>query len=57
MVKVGLYDRRSKAFVTIQTMMDEMSVTAESPDPTPEVQAFLDAEDAMKRATSERADT
>jgi acyl-CoA thioesterase FadM len=50
LVRVGLYDRRAKAFVPMQRLMDEMSVFAESPPPAPDVQAFLDAEDAMKRA-------
>ncbi len=50
LVRVGLYDRKAKAFVPIQRMMDEMEVAAESPAPSPDVQAFLDAEDAMKRA-------
>jgi acyl-CoA thioesterase FadM len=50
LVRVGLYDRKAKAFVPIQRMMDEMGIAPESPPPGPEVQAFLDAEDAMKRA-------
>jgi acyl-CoA thioesterase FadM len=31
LVRVGLYDRKAKAFVPIQRMMDEMGITAESP--------------------------
>lgn len=50
LVRAGLYDRKAKEFVAIQRMMDEMGVTATSPAPSPEVQAFLEAEDAMKRA-------
>lgn len=50
MVRVGLYDRKAKAFVPVQRMMDEMGVRAASPVPSPEVEAFLAAEDAMKRA-------
>jgi acyl-CoA thioesterase FadM len=49
LVRVGLYDRKAKAFVPIQRMMDEMGIMAESPPPGPEVTAFLDAEDAMRR--------
>jgi acyl-CoA thioesterase FadM len=50
LVRVGLYDRKARAFVPIQRMMDVMGVEAKSPPPSSEVQAFLDAEDAMKRA-------
>jgi acyl-CoA thioesterase FadM len=50
LVRAGLYDRKARGFVPVQRMMDEMGITAESPAPTPEVQAFLDAEDAMKNA-------
>ncbi|MGL4241811.1 MAG: acyl-CoA thioesterase [Beijerinckiaceae bacterium] len=50
LVRVGLYDRKTRAFVRIQRMMDEMGVVAESPPPSAEVQAFLDAEEAMKQA-------
>jgi acyl-CoA thioesterase FadM len=50
LVRAGLYDRKAREFVPIQRMMDEMGVVAESPAPGPEVAAFLDAEDAMKRA-------
>jgi acyl-CoA thioesterase FadM len=50
LVRVGLYDRKAREFVPLQTMMDVMGVSAPSPEPTPEVQAFLDAEGAMRRA-------
>lgn len=50
LVRAGLYDRNAREFVAIQRMMDEMRVTATSPEPSPEVQAFLDAEGAMRRA-------
>ncbi len=50
LVRVGLYDRKEKAFIPVQRMMDEIGAAAESPAPSAEVQAFLDAEDAMKRA-------
>lgn len=49
-VRVGIYDRKLRAFVPIQTMMQAIGVSAESPPPTADVQAFLDAEDAMKRS-------
>jgi acyl-CoA thioesterase FadM len=50
LVRVGLYDRKARAFVPIQRMMDEMGVSAESPSPDADVAAFLAAEEAMKRA-------
>jgi hypothetical protein len=50
LVRVGLYDRKAKAFVPIQVMMNEMGVAVQSPPPSPEVLAFLEAEDAMKRS-------
>lgn len=55
LVRAGLYDRKARGFVPVQRMMDEMGVAAVSPNPTPEVQAFLDAEDAMKRAGMQAA--
>jgi acyl-CoA thioesterase FadM len=48
LVRVGLYDRKAKAFVPIQRMMDEMGVAALSPEPSAAVRAFLDAEERMK---------
>lgn len=50
LVRVGLYDRSAKCFVRTQTMMDEMGAGLASPAPSAEVEAFLQAEDAMKRA-------
>lgn len=50
LVRAGLYDRKAKEFVAVQRMMDAMHVTAASPEPSPDVQAFLDAEGAMRRA-------
>ena len=50
LVRVGLYDRKAREFVPLQTMMDVMGVTETSPAPSPDVQAFLDAEGAMRRA-------
>ena len=48
--KGGLYDRKTKAFVEIARLMAEIGVTAESPPKTPEVEAFLKADDELKRA-------
>ncbi len=50
LVRVGLYDRRGRAFVPIAAMMAEMGVAAESPEPQPDVQAFLAMEQAMRQA-------
>jgi acyl-CoA thioesterase FadM len=50
LVRVGLYDRKARAFVPMRRLMDEMGISEASPPPTPDVQAFLDAEEAMKQA-------
>jgi acyl-CoA thioesterase FadM len=50
LVRVGLYDRKARAFVPIQRMMDEMGISIESPAPPEEALAFLAAEEAMKLA-------
>ena len=44
----GFYDRRAKRFVTTQRVMRELGVTAASPPATPEVIAFLAAEEALR---------
>lgn len=50
LVRVGLYDRKARTFVATQRIFDEIGVLAISPEPTPEVAAFLAAEEAMKQA-------
>jgi acyl-CoA thioesterase FadM len=50
LVKAGLYDRKAKGFVPIGRLMSEMGINIASPAPTADIQAFLDAESAMKRA-------
>ena len=52
--KGGLYDRAAKKFVPIARLMAEVGVAAESPPLTPEVDAFLRADEDMKRADAER---
>ena len=52
--KGGLYDRAAKKFVAIARLMAEVGVSAESPPLTPEVDAFLRADDELKRAGVER---
>ena len=48
--KGGLYDRTAKAFVPVSRMMSEIGVDQESPLPSPEVVAFLQAEDVLRQA-------
>lgn len=50
LVRAGLYDRKVKAYVPVQKIMDLLGVSETSPEMSPEVAAFLAAEDAMKRA-------
>jgi acyl-CoA thioesterase FadM len=54
--KGGLYDRGSKAFVPTQQLMQMIGVSAVSPVPTAEVEAFLRADDKNKTATSPQSD-
>jgi acyl-CoA thioesterase FadM len=46
--KGGLYDRKSRAFVPIRRLMEEVGAEADAPVPTPEVAAFLAAEDTLR---------
>ena len=50
LVKAGLYDRRAKSFVPVERILAEIGVTAEPPEPGPEVAAFLAADEALKQA-------
>ncbi len=50
LVRVGLYDRKAKAFVPIRRMMDEMGIAALSPEPSEQVAAFIAAEEALRQA-------
>lgn len=47
----GLYQRSEKRFVPVEELMKVIGVSAEAPEPAPEVRAFLEAEQALKRAT------
>ncbi len=51
--KGGLYDRRTRAFITIERLTRELGVDASSPPMTPEVEAFMKADEAI-RATQPR---
>lgn len=46
--KGGIYDRRTRQFVTIARLMQEIGATAEPPEPTPEVAAFLSADETLR---------
>ncbi len=48
--KGGLYDRAKGAFVPVAVLMQTIGVSAESPRPAPDVDAFLHADDQMKQA-------
>jgi acyl-CoA thioesterase FadM len=52
LVRAAIYDRRAKAYVPVARLMAEAGVTAESPEPGPEVAAFLASEEALRGATS-----
>ncbi len=46
----GLYERANRRFVPVEELMHAMSVKADAPEASPEVAAFLAAEQAIKRA-------
>jgi acyl-CoA thioesterase FadM len=51
LASTGLYDRRTKSFVPIARLFAEIGVTAmASPEPTPEIAAFLAGEEAVRQA-------
>lgn len=52
--KGGLYDRVERKFVPIARLMDETGVRVDQPPLSPEVEAFLKADDELKRAAAER---
>jgi acyl-CoA thioesterase FadM len=52
--KGGLYDRGEKKFVTIDRLMAETGIRVDPPVLSPEVEAFLKADDELKRAAAER---
>ncbi|MBF9235060.1 acyl-CoA thioesterase [Microvirga alba] len=49
LVRAGLYDRQAKSFVTIERMFEEIGLHAPAPEVPPEVEAFLKAEETLKR--------
>ena len=48
--KGGVYDRKDKKFVEIARLMTLLGVSEISPPATPEVEAFLHADDQLKQA-------
>ena len=52
LVRAGLYDRTARAFVPVARLMAEIGIAQESPPPSPEVEAFLAAEAAMRDAAT-----
>jgi acyl-CoA thioesterase FadM len=54
--KGGIYDRELKRFVDVAQLMALTGVSGESPAPTPEVAAFLHADDQLKQAGQPSAD-
>ena len=51
LLRAGLYDRKAKEFVPVARMFAEIGLAeAASPEPSPEVAAFLEAEEALKQA-------
>ncbi|MGH1417354.1 MAG: thioesterase family protein [Hyphomicrobiaceae bacterium] len=52
--KGGLYDRRKRAFSPISTLMESIGVEATSPEPTPEIAAFLATDTALKQTERKR---
>ncbi len=52
--KGGIYSRAEKSFIDIPRLMREIGVEATSPPPTPEAEAFLKADAALKMASAQR---
>ena len=51
LASTGLYDRRAKSFVSVERLFAELGLAAvPSPEPRPDIAAFLAAEDAFRQA-------
>lgn len=50
--KGGLYDRRARAFVPVAQLMEELGISHDSPPQSAEVEAFLAADEALRRPTT-----
>lgn len=54
LVLAGLYDRKRKSFVPVETLIEVSALDVEPPVMTAEVEAFLVAEGILREATSAR---
>ncbi len=52
--KGGLYDRAARRFVDVARLMSEIGITAASPVPSAEIDAFLHADDQLKQTSPQR---
>ncbi|WP_114944761.1 thioesterase family protein [Microvirga calopogonii] len=50
LVRAGIYDRRERGFVPVSRLLAEVGIQEKAPSVTPEVEAFLRAEEALKSA-------
>ena len=50
LVRAGLYDRRERRYVPMSRLLEEIGLEAEPPQASPEVEAFLRAEETLKSA-------
>jgi acyl-CoA thioesterase FadM len=50
LVRAGFYQRTARRFVPVEEMLASVGLQASAPEPTPEVAAFLAAEEALKQA-------
>jgi acyl-CoA thioesterase FadM len=50
LVRAGLYDRQERSFVSMDRLLGEAGTYGEAPAATPEVEAFLKAEETLKSA-------
>ena len=50
LVRAGIYDRREKGFVPMSRLLAEIGLQAQAPQASPEVEAFLRAEETLKSA-------
>lgn len=50
LVRAGLYDRKARSFVAMDRLLGEVGIKASAPGAAPEVEAFLTAEETLKRA-------
>ena len=50
LMRGGIYDRKGRRFVMVERLFDMVGLSHMQPEASAEVQAFLDAEDALKRS-------